>query len=69
MTSYGLHAEMEVGVKELLRTWICAIRGAERFVLTFSIHNEGDAIYDSPVVLDNFQWHEYDAVGTTGPLN
>jgi hypothetical protein len=46
-----------------------SIRGGERFVLTFSIHDEGDAIYDSLVVLDNFQWHEYDAVGTTDPLN
>ena len=46
-----------------------SIRAAERFVLTFSIHDEGDGIYDSLVVLDNFRWHEYDAVGTTDPLN
>jgi len=45
------------------------IRGGQRFVLTFSIHDEGDGIYDSLVVLDNFQWREYDAVGTTDPLN
>ncbi len=45
------------------------IRGGERFTLTFSIHDEGDAIYDSLVILDNFRWHEYDAVGTTDPLN
>jgi len=45
------------------------ITGGQRFFLTFSIHDEGDGIYDSLVVLDNFQWHEYDAVGTTDPLN
>jgi Ca-activated chloride channel family protein len=45
------------------------IRGGERITLTFSIHDEGDGIYDSLVILDNFQWHEYDAVGTTDPLN
>jgi hypothetical protein len=45
------------------------IRGGEQFSLTFSIHDEGDGIYDSLVILDNFQWHEYDAVGTTDPLN
>ena len=45
------------------------IRGGENLLLTFSIHDEGDAIYDSLVVLDNFQFHEYEAVGTTDPLN
>ena len=45
------------------------IRGGERFTLTFSIHDEGDGIYDSLVILDNFQWHEHGAVGTTDPLN
>ncbi|UCF98832.1 MAG: von Willebrand factor type A domain-containing protein [Spirochaetaceae bacterium] len=45
------------------------IRGGEQFTLTFSIHDEGDGIYDSLVVLDNFRWHGYDAVGTTDPLN
>jgi hypothetical protein len=28
----------------------------EEFTLTFSIHDEGDGIYDSVVILDNFQW-------------
>lgn len=45
------------------------IEGGETFKLTFSVHDEGDAIYDSLVVIDNFQWHEYDSVGTTDPLN
>lgn len=45
------------------------IEGGEVFTLTFSIHDEGDAIYDSLVVLDNFRFHNYEAVGTTDPLN
>jgi len=45
------------------------IKGGELFTLTFSIHDEGDAIYDSLVVLDNFRFHNYEAVGTTDPLN
>jgi hypothetical protein len=45
------------------------IQGGERFTLTFSIHDEGDGVYDSVVVLDNFQWHEDPATGTTDPLN
>jgi hypothetical protein len=45
------------------------IKGGEVFTLTFSIHDEGDAIYDSLVILDNFKWHDYEAVGTTDPLN
>ncbi|BBM81813.1 choice-of-anchor L domain-containing protein [Candidatus Uabimicrobium amorphum] len=45
------------------------IEGGETFKLTFSVHDEGDEIYDSLVVIDNFQWHEYESVGTTDPLN
>jgi Ca-activated chloride channel family protein len=45
------------------------IRGGEQFSLTFSIHDEGDAVFDSLVVLDNFRWNNFDAVGTTDPLN
>jgi len=45
------------------------IKGGETIKLTFSIHDEGDAVFDSLVVLDNFQWHDYPAVGTTDPLN
>jgi hypothetical protein len=32
------------------------IEPGEVFHLTFSIHDEGDGIYDSLVILDNFQW-------------
>ncbi len=32
------------------------IEPREEFTLTFSIHDEGDGIYDSMVILDNFQW-------------
>lgn len=45
------------------------IEAGERFVVTFTIHDEGDAIFDSMAILDNFQFHEYEAVGTTDPLN
>lgn len=45
------------------------IKGGESFTLTFSIHDEGDAIFDSMAILDNFEWHDYPAVGTTDPLN
>ncbi len=45
------------------------IQGGEEFTLTFSIHDEGDNIYDSLAVIDNFRWNEFAAVGTTDPLN
>jgi len=45
------------------------IEGGEEFTLTFSVHDEGDAVYDSLVVLDNFAWHDFAAVGNTDPLN
>jgi len=45
------------------------IKGGERFKLTFSIHDEGDGVYASEVLLDNFQWHEHEAVGATDPIN
>jgi len=45
------------------------IQAGEKFTLTFSIHDEGDAVFDSAVILDNFAFHDYDAVGTTDPLN
>jgi len=45
------------------------IRGGEEFTLTFSIHDEGDSIYDSLVLIDNFRWNGFEAVGTTDPLN
>jgi hypothetical protein len=43
----------------------------EEFTLVFSLHDEGDGIYDSLVVIDNFQWHKYDAdaISKTDPLN
>jgi len=51
-----------------LRTsWL--IRPGKEFTLTFSIHDEGDAFYDSAVILDNFAFHDYETVGTTDPLN
>ena len=32
------------------------VQGGDTFGLTFSIHDEGDCIYDSIVFIDNFQW-------------
>lgn len=32
------------------------IAPGEEFTLTFSIHDEGDGIYDSTAIVDNFQW-------------
>ncbi|MEC9465621.1 MAG: VWA domain-containing protein [Myxococcota bacterium] len=45
------------------------IMGGEVFTLTFSVHDEGDAIYSSTVLMDNFKFHTYPAVGMTDPLN
>jgi Ca-activated chloride channel homolog len=45
------------------------IRGGERFKLTFSVHDEGDEVYDSAVVLDHFKFHKHKSVGNTDPLN
>jgi Ca-activated chloride channel family protein len=45
------------------------INGGETFTLTFSIHDEGDQAYSSTVLIDNFQWHPYEAVGATDPVN
>jgi len=38
----------------LRTTW--PIEAGETFDLTFHIHDTGDAVYDSEVILDNFQW-------------
>ncbi len=45
------------------------IRPGETFKLTFSVHDEGDGIYTSTVLLDNFRFHPDPAVGMTDPLN
>lgn len=45
------------------------IGGGEEFTLTFSVHDEGDGIYDSVVLIDNFRFHDFAAVGNTDPLN
>jgi len=45
------------------------VQGGETFTLTFSIHDEGDAVYSSTVLLDHFQWHKHEAVGATDPVN
>ncbi len=45
------------------------IQGGEEFTLTFSIHDEGDAIYDSLVLIDNFRWNDFEGASVTDPLN
>jgi hypothetical protein len=40
----------------------------EEFNITFSIHDEGDCIYDSIVFLDNFQWLGDVVDPGTGPI-
>ena len=45
------------------------IQGGEKFTLTFSIHDEGDAIYDSLVLIDNFRWNDFEGASVTDPLN
>jgi hypothetical protein len=44
------------------------ISPGEVFSLTFSIHDEGDGIYDSVVILDNFRWSLTPVVGGTEPI-
>jgi hypothetical protein len=38
------------------------------FTLTFSIHDEGDCLYDSMVLIDNFQWLDESPGGSTVPI-
>jgi hypothetical protein len=45
------------------------IEGGETFTLTFSVHDEGDAIFSSTALLDHFTFHNEPAVGMTDPLN
>ena len=45
------------------------IQGGETFTLTFSVHDTGDQIFTSTVLLDHFKFHNDPAVGMTDPLN
>ena len=45
------------------------IEPGETFKLIFSVHDEGDAIYSSTVLLDNLKFHDFPAVGMTDPIN
>jgi len=68
------HPCTETGTGFVNRASTCWLRTSwpispgETFTLTFSIHDEGDAIYSSTVLLDNFRFHTHDAVGMTDPL-
>ena len=54
-------------ITELFLCW--PIRGGETFGITFSVHDIGDAIYTSTVLLDHFKFHSDLAVGMIDPLN
>ncbi len=71
----AFHPCSEAGTGFVTRASTCWLRTSwpiapgEKFTLTFSIHDEGDAIYSSTVLLDHFAFHAYPAVGMTDPLN
>jgi len=44
------------------------VSGGHQFGLTFSIHDEGDCIYDSIVFIDNFKWSVEPVTGGTVPI-
>ena len=44
------------------------VSGGHQFDLTFSIHDEGDCIFDSIVFIDNFRWSVDPVVGGTVPI-
>jgi hypothetical protein len=44
------------------------IEGGATFDLTFSIHDEGDCVWDSIVFIDNFQWSGDPVEGGTTPI-
>jgi hypothetical protein len=58
---------MKAGSTGWLRTQWPVKEDAE-FNLTFSIHDEGDCVFDSIVFIDNFQWLGDEVDGGTGPV-
>jgi hypothetical protein len=44
------------------------VTGGAAFYLTFSIHDEGDCVFDSIVFIDNFQWLGDPVEGGTVPI-
>jgi hypothetical protein len=51
----------------LTTSW--TIEPGESFSLTFHIHDTGDGIFDSEVILDNFRWHSTPTTPGTEPAN
>ncbi|MBM4396816.1 MAG: choice-of-anchor L domain-containing protein [Deltaproteobacteria bacterium] len=45
------------------------IAPGETFTLTFHLHDTGDGVYDSAVILDNFRWLETPTTPGTEPVN
>jgi hypothetical protein len=43
------------------------VRDSE-FALTFSIHDEGDCVFDSIVFIDGFSWHTGEVDPGTDPI-
>ena len=51
----------------LVTTW--PIESEEEFTITFHIHDTGDGIYDSEVIMDNWVWEAETVVGGTASHN
>lgn len=51
----------------LTTSW--TIEPKETFKLTFHVHDTGDGIFDSEVILDNFRWHATPTTPGTEPTN
>jgi hypothetical protein len=63
----GWEPAMDSGSTGWLRT-THPVAGGDVFQLTFSIHDEGDCVWDSAVFIDNFQWLGEPVVNETTPI-
>jgi hypothetical protein len=63
----GWEPAMDSGSTGWLRT-THPVSGGDVFKLTFSIHDEGDCVWDSAVFIDNFQWLGEPVVNETTPI-
>jgi hypothetical protein len=63
----GWEPSMDSGSTGWLRT-THPVAGGDTFGLTFSIHDEGDCVWDSAVFIDNFQWLGEPVVNETTPI-
>jgi hypothetical protein len=66
-SSWANDVEEGAGSTGWLRTsW--PVAAGDTFDLTFSIHDEGDCLWDSMVLLDHFQWLDEAPLGVTVPI-